>query len=389
MTKNIGYTTMTGDLLHEGHINFLKTAKSLCDILIVGVTTDELAIKQKRKTWFPFSQRRAVISSLECVDIVVEHNGQSKYDAHAMLHFTSLFIGDDYVGADEYSNFQLLYPDISVSYIPRTSGVSSSYLISRFEDRVIEGMDVLAHGIGGQVLRFQLDKSQIIVKAVLLGYRESRYTNGQDAYNIGYPTPRNWKVGKIVENKYPMISGVNGYREIKVHELIGKYKWNPFIKEKLVHASTNPCIADAKMSNIDAIQYERKYPTKTYWLYQRNCGKTLAQHMRDMAIENPPSTCKAEFRNICEIIKQQITELNSIGIINGDLHPNNICIDSDGIVSFIDFGWCLSKSFELQEEEKKYLQRCLNENFDWVHFSDSLYSFGIHEYLVEKEASNI
>ena len=77
----IGYTTGVYDLFHIGHLNILEKAKSMCDYLIVGVSTDELVQKEKNKTpVIPFSERVEIVKSIRYVDKVVPQETKNKKD---------------------------------------------------------------------------------------------------------------------------------------------------------------------------------------------------------------------------------------------------------------------------------------------------------------------
>lgn len=58
------------DLLHVGHIRYLKGAKALGDILVIAVNSDEFirARKGPPRPLFPLEERLELLEALECVD---------------------------------------------------------------------------------------------------------------------------------------------------------------------------------------------------------------------------------------------------------------------------------------------------------------------------------
>ena len=71
------YTYGAYDLLHPGHIKFLKRARELGDYLIVGVVADE-AVRELKGDDRPVQEqkdRAYIIENLDCVDEVVLQDG--------------------------------------------------------------------------------------------------------------------------------------------------------------------------------------------------------------------------------------------------------------------------------------------------------------------------
>lgn len=59
------------DIFHIGHLDYLKGAKLLGDILFVGVNSDQSVLKNKnKKSIFNIEQRMSIISSIVYVDYV-------------------------------------------------------------------------------------------------------------------------------------------------------------------------------------------------------------------------------------------------------------------------------------------------------------------------------
>jgi rfaE bifunctional protein nucleotidyltransferase chain/domain len=70
--KKIVTTNGVFDLLHVGHVRYLKKARSLGDVLIVGINSDSSVKKLKgnKRPLVSELQRAEVLAALECVDFV-------------------------------------------------------------------------------------------------------------------------------------------------------------------------------------------------------------------------------------------------------------------------------------------------------------------------------
>lgn len=128
-----GYTTGVFDLFHIGHLNIIKRAKEKCDYLIVGVTTDELAILAKnKKPIIPFKERVEIVKSLKYVDEVVPQMSYDKFAAYRKLKFDRMFVGDDWKGTEKWNNLEFEFSKFGVQiiYFPYTKHTSSTILRS-------------------------------------------------------------------------------------------------------------------------------------------------------------------------------------------------------------------------------------------------------------------
>lgn len=132
----VGYTTGVFDLFHVGHLRLLQRAKSRCDKLIVGVSTDELVQEYKhKKPVIPFEERVEVVSALKCVDEVVAQRHRDKVAAYHEIKFDVMFVGSDWKGSELFTQVEaeLAGHGVDVVYFEYTSNVSSTSLQSTLQ----------------------------------------------------------------------------------------------------------------------------------------------------------------------------------------------------------------------------------------------------------------
>ena len=71
--KKVVFTNGVFDLIHAGHVDYLSKAKSLGDVLIVGLNTDDSVrrIKGEKRPILKQEERAFIVSNLKPVDYVV------------------------------------------------------------------------------------------------------------------------------------------------------------------------------------------------------------------------------------------------------------------------------------------------------------------------------
>ncbi len=147
----------TFDLLHYGHVKLLYAAKAKGDVLVVAVKSDKAAsLKRGKLPIMNEAERMEAVASLDCVDYVVladyEENIEmtADFDNESANQWYNMY----------YSIVQTLHPDIFVhednpllkearkllfttygikgEINPRTEGISSSEIIRRVRQRIME-----------------------------------------------------------------------------------------------------------------------------------------------------------------------------------------------------------------------------------------------------------
>lgn len=133
----IGYTTGVFDLFHVGHLNILKKASSVCDKLIVGVTTDEFVMKYKNKTpIINFKDRMEILNSIKYVDAVVAQDDHNKINAWKKYKFDLMIVGDDWLNTPKWEKYEKEFSkyNVKIIYFPRTENISSTELTQLKKD---------------------------------------------------------------------------------------------------------------------------------------------------------------------------------------------------------------------------------------------------------------
>ena len=146
MNKTI-ITYGTFDMFHIGHLRLLQRQKALGNKLIVAVSTDEFNEEKNKKTLIPYEQRAEIIANIKCVDeVIAEESWEQKISDIKKYNIDIFSMGDDWMGKFDY-----LQEYCEVTYLPRTTNISTTKLkksltnfLSIPREDIIKAFDILA-----------------------------------------------------------------------------------------------------------------------------------------------------------------------------------------------------------------------------------------------------
>ena len=139
--KRIVFTNGCFDLLHIGHIRYLEEAKSLGDILVVGVNSDRSvrSLKGPNRPILPEEERAEILSGLECVNYINIFDEPTPLELISSLQPQVLVKGGDWTKEAAVGKEVVERSGGEVVILPFVEGSSTSNLIEailkRYEKR--------------------------------------------------------------------------------------------------------------------------------------------------------------------------------------------------------------------------------------------------------------
>ncbi len=126
------YVGMSADLVHPGHLNILKRAAELGDV-VVGLLTDEAIASYKRVPYMTFDQRKSVVESLKYVSRVVPQKTLDYVPNLEELKPDIVVHGDDWKTGVQRKTRQRVIDALAqwggeLVEVPYTKGISSTQL---------------------------------------------------------------------------------------------------------------------------------------------------------------------------------------------------------------------------------------------------------------------
>lgn len=134
--KKIVFTNGCFDIIHAGHVSYLNEAKSLGDVLVVGINSDE-SVKRLKGTGRPIvseKDRAYVLANIKPVDYVVIFDEDTPYNLIKEVTPDFLVKGSDYDEKDVVGKDIVEPAGGKVVLIDFVKGKSTSGIIKKIKE---------------------------------------------------------------------------------------------------------------------------------------------------------------------------------------------------------------------------------------------------------------
>ncbi|MDP6963091.1 MAG: bifunctional D-glycero-beta-D-manno-heptose-7-phosphate kinase/D-glycero-beta-D-manno-heptose 1-phosphate adenylyltransferase HldE [Planctomycetota bacterium] len=134
--RRVVFTNGCFDILHAGHVRYLRAARGLGDALVLGLNTDE-SVSRLKGPDRPFNQlddRAEVLAALECIDLVVPFSDDTPESLVQQLAPDVLVKGADYKDKGVAGAEFVKKNGGEVEFIDMLPGRSTSNIADRIRD---------------------------------------------------------------------------------------------------------------------------------------------------------------------------------------------------------------------------------------------------------------
>ena len=133
--KKIVFTNGCFDLLHVGHVRYLRAARKLGDVLAVGINGDD-SVRELKGPNRPINHARdraEVLAALECVDLVTIFPEVRATHLLEMVRPAIYAKGGDYTPASLHAEERAVLEEIGteIRIIPFEAGYSTSLILEK------------------------------------------------------------------------------------------------------------------------------------------------------------------------------------------------------------------------------------------------------------------
>jgi rfaE bifunctional protein nucleotidyltransferase chain/domain len=135
--KRIVFTNGCFDLMHAGHVHYLRAARDQGDVLVVGLNSDQSvrAIKGPSRPIVEQKMRAQVLEALECVSYVTLFDAPDPLQLIVALKPDVLVKGADWEEAQIVGAREVRRRGGDVVRIPLEPGISTSEIIRRILEK--------------------------------------------------------------------------------------------------------------------------------------------------------------------------------------------------------------------------------------------------------------